>query len=108
MGTKNKVIASGTLLVTGQGEVVIDEAIPKSRAMLVQPDLYVSVGFDPNDPAPPPCVGGLPDECDWELFFRHIHDTHLTKEKAEELHLKIEWRVATSRTVVWQVLDPLA
>jgi hypothetical protein len=104
----NRVIASGTLMVTGTGEVVIDESIPKSRAMLVQPDLYVTVQFDPSEPPPPPCAGGLPDEVDWELFFKHIHDTHLTKEKAEQLKLKIEWRVSAARTVVWQVLDPIA
>lgn len=108
MATTSKVIASGTLLVTDQGEVVIDEAIPKSRAMLLQPDQYVIVEFDPNEPPPPPCGGDLPDEVDWELFFKHVHDTHLTKERAEQLHLKIEWRVSSARTVVWKVLDPIA
>ena len=50
-----KVFAEGELLVTGKGEVIIDEVLPRSRAMLVAPDEYIIVEFDPNEPAPPPC-----------------------------------------------------
>lgn len=102
-----KVIASGSLMVTGNGSVVIDEALPASRSLLNNPDSYINVEFDYNEPAPPPCTGALPDEVDWELFFKHVHDTHLNpNEKKEVLQLKLEWRVATSRTVVWSVRVP--
>jgi hypothetical protein len=104
---KTRVFAMGSLDVTDTGEVIIDEVLPKSRAMLSDPDSFIFVEFDPAQPPPPPCAGGLPDECDWELFFRHIHDTHLDPhEKAEELKLKIEWRVSTTRTIIWQILVP--
>ena len=105
-----KVFASGEMLVTDCGEVVIDEVLPKSRALLVQPENYIIVQFDPNEPPPPPCAGGLPDECDWELFFKHVHDSHHHHHghhgSEEELKLKISWRVATARTIIWQILIP--
>lgn len=102
-----RVFARGSLLVTDTGEVIIDEVLPRNRAMLTDPDSYIFVEFDPAEPPPPPCAGGLPDEVDWELFFRHTHDTHLDlKKKPEELKLKIDWRVSTARTIVWQILIP--
>lgn len=104
---KTTVFAQGSLLVTGDGSLVIDEIIPSNRAILANPDAYVVVQFDPTVPPPPPCANTLPDEVDWELFFTHVHDTHLNpNEPAEQLKLKIEWRCATSRTVVWQILVP--
>src|SRR5579863_1752815 len=89
------VFAQGSLLVTGEDEVVIDEVLPADKALLQNPEAYITVQFDPSQPAPPPCAGGLPDEVDWELFFKHIHDTGLfgLQKKREELKLKILWRV---------------
>ena len=104
-----QVFASGSLLVTGEDEVVIDEVLPPNKALVQNPEAYVIVQFDPNQPAPPPCAGGLPDEVDWELFFQHVHDVGLfgfKKNKREQLKLKILWRVATSRTVSWQIMIP--
>jgi len=101
------VFAGGTLLVTGENEVVIDEVLPTNKAILTNPEQYITVQFDPNQPAPPPCAGGLPDEVDWELFFQHIHDTGLLPgQPREQLKLKILWRVQTSRSVVWQITTP--
>lgn len=105
-----KVFAKGELLVSDCGEVVIDEIVPKSRALLVQPEAYVVVEFDPHEPPPPPCAGGLQDECDWELFFKHIHDAHghhHHQGHEEELKLKISWRVQTARTIIWQIRVPV-
>lgn len=95
------------MLVTGTGEIVIDEVLPPNKAFLEDPDAYVTVEFDPNSPVPAPCVVDLPDECDWTLFFKHVHDTHLNHhQKAEELKLKVQWRVASSRTLIWQIRVP--
>ena len=105
-----KVFAKGEMLVTDTGEVIIDEVLPRSRALLVQPEAYITVEFDPNEPPPPPCAGGLPDELDWELFFRHVHDAHMHHHhpgSEEELKLKICWRVSTARTVIWQITVPV-
>ena len=102
-----QVFAQGSLLVTGEDEVVIDEVLPKNKALLTNPELYITVQFDPNQPAPPPCAGGLPDEVDWELFFKHVHDPGLVgKKPKEELKLKILWRVQSSRMVTWSISQP--
>jgi hypothetical protein len=105
-----KVLSKGEMLVTDTGEVVIDEVIPRSRAMLVAPENYISVEFDPNEPPPPPCAGGLEDELDWELFMKQHHDHHVLPHHPrheEELKLKIVWRVQTARTVIWQISVPV-
>jgi hypothetical protein len=95
-----KVFASGDLLVTGIGEAVIDEVLPRSRALVVHPDVYIVVEFDPCEPSPPPCVGGTEDELDWELFLRHGHGHE------EELKLKITWTVNSARTILWRIKVP--
>ena len=96
--------AMGALHVTGEGEVVIDEVVPVNKALLQDPEAYITVQFDPNQPAPPPCPGGLPDEVDWELFFQHIHDPGLIPgQPREQLKLKVLWRVQSDRTVLWQI-----
>ena len=102
-----QVFAQGSLHVTGEGEVVIDEVLPADKSLLKDPEAYITVQFDPNQPAPPPCPGGLPDEVDWELFFTHIHDTGLIPGgKREQLKLKVLWRVSSDRTVLWQINTP--
>ena len=93
-----RIFAKGDLLVTDTGEVVIDEVLPRSRALLVQPEAYITVEFDPNE-APPPCAGGGEDELDWELFLRKSHGD-------DELRLKISWTVTSARTILWQIKVP--
>ena len=99
-----KIFAEGEMLVTGTGEVIIDEVLPRMRALLVQPDAYITVEFDPKELPCPPCVGDGSEELDWELFFRHAHDHK--KSQDEELKLKITWKVNSARTVIWSVLVP--
>jgi hypothetical protein len=99
--------ASGTVTVTGTGELVLDELMPPNKSFLQNPDLYVLVEFDPTQPSPPPCAGGLPDEIDWELVYHHVHDTHLDPQlKQDDLRLKLKWRVSTGRSVVWKIFAP--
>ena len=96
------VIAAGELLVTGQGEVVIDEVMPRSPELLRHPYKYITVEFDPSQPPPPPCAGGdEPDELRWELIIVRHHHHH-----GEELRLRIEWDVNSSRTILWSVRAP--
>ncbi len=93
-----RIFSDGELLVTGTGEVVVDEVLPRSRALLVQPEAYITVEFD-LDEAPPPCAGGGEDELDWELFLRkNGHE--------DELRLKISWSVNSARTILWQIKVP--
>lgn len=120
------IIAEGYLLVTGEGEIVIDEVLPRHRALMVTPETFISIDFDPCEPPPPPCAGtGEEDEIDWELFFKK-HD-HKTKHRCrrhgeshdhslcanpegddfkEELRLKIFWSVNSARTIKWLVKVP--
>jgi|SRR5579885_998809 len=101
------VFAQGILHVTGEGEVVIDEVLPADKSLLKDPEAYITVQFDPNQPAPPPCPGGLPDEVDWELFFTHVHDVGLHRgKKREQLKLKVLWRVQSDRAVLWTIMTP--
>ena len=95
MTMETRIFSRGDLLVTGQGEVVVDEVLPRSRALLFQPEEYITVEFDPNE-VPPPCTGGGEDELDWKLFLRKVrHD--------DELRLKISWSVNSARTILWQI-----
>lgn len=105
---RKRVLASSQMTVTDTGEVSIDQVLPKNKDVLLDPDAYIVVQFDPNDPPPPPCAGGLADEVDWSLHFVHVHDTHLDpKAKAEQLRLNIRWRVSAARTIVWQIWGTL-
>ena len=98
----NTVIAAGELLVTGKGEVVIDEPMPHSPELLRHPYKYVTVEFDPNEPPPPPCAGNDdPDELRWELIIVRHHHHH-----GEELRLRIDWSVNSARTILWSVRAP--
>jgi hypothetical protein len=98
-----KVFAAGELVVTDTGEVVIEETLPRSRALLVQPENYITVEFDSSEPPPPPCAGGGVDELDWELF---MHRTHHVGGHEEELKMKIFWSVQTARTIKWRIKVP--
>ena len=102
-----RVVAQGSLLVSDTGSVVVDEVLPRTRALLIDPERYVDVEFDPNEPLPPPCAGsGAPDEVDWELFFEHKHGHTPHAPHTEELRLKISWDVSTPRTIIWKVSAP--
>lgn len=94
---KHKVLMEGELHVTGDGEVIIEEALRASRALLTHNKEAVQVVFV-GEPMCPPCAPFVPDELDWELFERRHHDV-------EEIFLKIFWKVSCSRTIVWRVFE---
>ena len=106
-----EMLAQGDLLVTGCGHVIVDCIIPRSRALLIQPENYITVEFDPHEPAPPPCNTGEPDELKWELFFHHAHDEQRHHDyhhagAEEELRLRIMWHVNEARTIIWRIKVP--
>ena len=104
-----KIFTAGGLLVTGTGDFIIEEVIPKTRAMLVHPHRFVRVCFDPDEPAPPPCAGCSSDELAWEMFFHPVPRHHHQRdhvEPEEELRLRIKWRVSTARTILWEIISP--
>jgi len=100
---KRSVIASGTLLVTGTGDVVLDEDLSKFRKRLLKhPQRHIFVQFDDSDPGPAPCTSGPPDSVTWSLLFEHSHDELSHCKNC--LKLKLSWTVASSRTISWRVL----
>jgi hypothetical protein len=102
----SRIFTDGRLLVTGEGQVNIEEMVPKSRALLVHPADYVSVCFDPHDHHPPPCGHHrMVDEVDWELYMHHVREPRANHPE-EELRLRIRWKVSTPRTVIWQIKIP--
>lgn len=116
-GPRTRIFAEGELLVTGEGDVVIDKVLPRLRPLLVEPTVYITVEFDPCEHVPPPCAGGQPDELDWELFFHTFHHRHHDRDhddddrrprgsEEEELKLRILWSVSTARKVLWKIRIP--
>lgn len=101
-----QVIAEGSMLVVDAGNVVINEPLPKVHGLLDDPEKYVVVEFDPDEPCAPPCAGGEADELDWELTFKHRHEEE-TGDCADDLHLKITWRVSSARTIIWRLFEPV-
>jgi len=103
-----KVYAHGEILVTKTGDIIIDEVLPRHRALLAQPEVYVTVEFDPKDPGPAPCDHCGEDELEWELFFKSSKENgHMFPSiNNEELRLKIMWNVHAPRTVLWSVRVP--
>jgi len=88
-----RVLAEGDMLVTGRGEIVLDETIP------YDPELTVSVDFDEEQI--PPCVGVSDhDVLDWEMALTH-HAGH-----GDVFKLKINWHVSSARVVSWRVTSP--
>lgn len=94
---------AGELLVTGTGEVIIDEVMPESPELLRHPQRYITVEFDQDAPAPPPCAGGHhgADELRWELII-----VRSPRHSGEELRLRIDWNVNNARTIKWSVTPP--
>ena len=94
-----ELVAEGELLVSGHGEIIIDEQLKPSR-LLRNPTDAIVVRFD-DHPRPPPCAPHHhhPDVVDFEVGTRqHPHRGH-------ELCLVIRWRVSQPRKVIWQVYE---
>ena len=94
------------MFVTGEGEIIVNEVLPRIRALLTNPDAYITVEFV-DDEVIVPCAVCAPEELDWELFFNKMgHDTHSQKAQDEHLKLKIRWRVNCGRTIIWNITVP--
>jgi hypothetical protein len=91
-----RVLAHGELDVVGDGEVVIEEPLQRSRALLVHSEEVVSVSFEEDESPCPPCGTDEPDDLDWEVFERH---------RGRELFLKIRWHVNCARTITWVIYE---
>jgi hypothetical protein len=100
-----QILAQGSMLVVDAGNVIINEPLPRVPGLLDDPERYVTVEFDPNEPSVPPCAGSESDELDWELAFKHRHDAE-TGDCIDDLHLKITWQVSTARTINWRLTQP--
>lgn len=94
---KQEVLLEGSLFVTGDGEIIVEEALRESRALLCHNTEAIEVKFV-GDPECPPCAPIVPDSLSWELFERHHCGV-------KEIFLKIFWKVSSSRTIVWRVFD---
>ena len=92
--TDAPVIASGTLLVTDRGEVVIDVPLPRMRSLLLKSELAASVEF--TDVPPPHCGHGGDghDELHWDVIER---------QRGGPLFLVITWHVRSPRNVEWKI-----
>lgn len=88
------VIEEGEALVTGEGEIILETPIRRSRAVLIHSEEAVTVYFSPDDDPCPPCAGADPDELEWEVI-----------ERRRELFLKIFWRVNCARTIIWKIYE---
>ena len=89
-----RILQEGELLVTGDGEVTLDEALRRSRALLIHSEEAIFVAFKKDETPCPPCAGGQPDELEWEVF-----------ERRRQLFLKIKWHVNSARTIVWCIYE---
>ena len=98
------VVVEGDMLVTGEGEVVIEDALPQDKKFLHKPEKYVTVEFE--DASSPPCAGGSePDTLSWEL----VDECECECDDFDcecEVFLKISWHVNTARTIKWVVKAP--
>lgn len=98
MHHKKALISAGDMLVTGQGEIVLEESVQHD------PDLTVCVEFDAEE-APDPCVGPCyDDEIAWELDVHHKRGYCHTD--CERVRLRIRWSVGKARTITWRVTSP--
>jgi len=100
-----QIIAEGNILVVDAGNVVINEPLQHVPGLLDDPEKYVVVEFDPNEPSVPPCAGSEADELNWELTFKHRHEEE-TGRCIDDLHLKITWQVSSARTINWRLTKP--
>lgn len=98
------------VLATGEGEILIEEALEKSRMLLKRPEDVISVRFKEGEHLPS-CLPCEPDICDWEIVSRHVpthrhmggrarHDDFLKLDGRAELFLRVMWRVCVPRTIM--------
>lgn len=93
-----KVLLEGELLVTGTGEIIIEECLKPSRALSTCAFDVINVKFV-GEPQCPPCAPFGPDELKWNVFARK------KRHGSEELFLRISWQVSSSRTIAWRVFE---
>lgn len=97
---------SGELIVTGRGDVDIEERLPRSRMLEVRPLEVVHVCFKEIDPPLPSCTPHHHDKLEWYLRLRPCCPYH-TSQSGHRPHeyfvLHIRWRVFSERTIVWSV-----
>lgn len=105
----------GEVLATGEGEIVLEEPLEKSRMLLKRPEDVVDVYFKEEEHHHhPSCVPHEPDICDWEIISRHVpthvhmggrsrHNDFLKFEGRAELFLRIMWRVSSPRMIVFHI-----
>ncbi len=87
----------GELLVTGSGDIVIDD-IPLFDNMILRPHKHIDVFFLDKEPQASCNIDG-PDNVTWTMIHTHKHlKNGLCKRR---LRLKIVWSVNTTRTIRW-------
>lgn len=102
---------SGEILVTGRGELTLEQPLEKSRKLLTRTEEVVEVHFKHGEPECPPCVPHHHNELDWEIVTKHVredrepheHRDEFVRVSESELFLKIFWHVSCPRTVVWRL-----
>jgi len=97
----------GELLVTDNGELLIEQPLHKSRALLIHSDEAVIVCWN-DEPSHPPCVPIRPDELGWEVFEWNNHKCGTGRRHSHhdgELFLLIKWHVNSARSIRWQVFE---
>ena len=97
---------SGELVVTGRGDIDIEERLPNSRMLEARPEEVVCVRFDDEEPPHPSCNTHHHDHLSWELRLRkccefHRHDSDHRMYEYYVLH--IQWHVFDTRTIIWSV-----
>lgn len=88
---------SGKLLVTGKGEIIVDEKLVGLRHRRDRKHV-VEVCFKPEEPSAA-CVPHNHDQLRWELVERRRRSPR----EAFDLDLKIWWHVHAERTIVWKI-----
>lgn len=93
----------GELIVTNEGAVIIEEALPHIPELFTHPNKYVKVEFDHHHHShSTPCAGhNAPDELRWNLVIVRNH-----RHGGEELRLRINWHVTGVRAIKWSVKSP--
>lgn len=102
MSHRHRLVTAGDMLVTGHGEIVLEEVLPHDFSF------HAKVEFAPEE-APDPCVGPCHgDELEWEVDVRPRigHGRCRRAELAtscERFKLRIAWNVGKARTINWKV-----
>lgn len=124
-----RIVLQGELLVTGKGELMIEEPVHPSRALFVGSTEAVVVEWGEEPPCPP-CAPNEPDELQWEVYewsvsrlppgkkkHKSDHDKQKEHEHEEEenrernahrdgeLFIVIKWHVNCARTIKWRVFE---